>query len=74
MTAPTEAYGPAFSCFNCDEFSPDAPTMRQAEQVAQEAGWRLGLHPPLRDAQIACPDCAVLLYRPGPVMILGAQP
>lgn len=67
MTAPVVAhYGPAYSCFNCDEFSPEAPTRRTAEQAAHDAGWRLGLAPPLVDAQIACPDCVVLLCRPGP--------
>lgn len=59
-------YGSAYQCFNCDEFSPEAATRSAAEQAAHEAGWRLGLAPPLDDAQIACPDCVRLLSDPGP--------
>lgn len=57
----------ACTCFNCNEESPKAETLSQAELMAGSEGWVLGLGmDPLSDdehlnAIYACRDCAALL-------------
>jgi len=61
--------GYSFSCFNCDEESPEAEPLSEAEAIAGAEGWVLGLDPDTEhaDAVYACSRCASLLVDPFPV-------
>jgi len=61
----------ACSCFNCEEWSLEAPTQAEAEAIAGAEGWVLGLDPDSDDeeanAVYACVACATFLINTYPV-------
>ncbi|HGO9799617.1 TPA: hypothetical protein ACLEB8_004805 [Pseudomonas aeruginosa] len=61
----------ACTCFNCEVWSPDASTHKEAEAVAAAEGWVIGLDPSSKEEEVnavyACGQCANLLIDTYPV-------
>lgn len=59
--------GWSYTCFNCEDSSPEANSSEYCDILATKTGWVIGHC----DGQghYACPECSTLLFDPLPIII-----